>query len=76
VNVKEKEAKKAPDDDQGESQWKRQRMRHRPPHGQLGRYFALHDPKAGEEVVLAWEWVDGNAVHSFPALLQTPGMFP
>ncbi|KDR68990.1 hypothetical protein GALMADRAFT_77771, partial [Galerina marginata CBS 339.88] len=38
--------------------------------------FALRDLKAGEEVVLGWEWDDGNAVHSLPALLKTPGMFP
>jgi hypothetical protein len=38
--------------------------------------FALRDLKAGEEVVLGWEWDDGNAVHRLPALLQTPHMFP
>jgi hypothetical protein len=34
--------------------------------------FALHDLRAGEEVVLAWEWDDGNAVHSLPVRLKTP----
>ncbi|KDR65640.1 hypothetical protein GALMADRAFT_1364467 [Galerina marginata CBS 339.88] len=29
-----------------------------------------------EEVVLGWEWDDGNAVYSLPALLKTPGRFP
>ncbi|KAF8956782.1 hypothetical protein BDZ97DRAFT_1670954 [Flammula alnicola] len=38
--------------------------------------FALRDLKAGEEIVLGWEWDDGNAVHNLPALLQTPHMFP
>ncbi|KAF9455778.1 hypothetical protein BDZ94DRAFT_538912 [Collybia nuda] len=38
--------------------------------------FALRDLKANEEVVLGWEWDDGNAVHALPALLQTPHMFP
>ncbi|OAX33434.1 hypothetical protein K503DRAFT_649815, partial [Rhizopogon vinicolor AM-OR11-026] len=31
--------------------------------------FALRDLKANEEVVLGWEWDDGNAVHSLPALI-------
>lgn len=26
--------------------------------------FALRDLKQGEEVVLGWEWDDGNAVHA------------
>ncbi|KAF8888480.1 hypothetical protein CPB84DRAFT_1684214 [Gymnopilus junonius] len=38
--------------------------------------FALRDLKAGEEVVLGWEWDDGHAVHCLPALLSTPNMFP
>ncbi|TFK73799.1 hypothetical protein BDN72DRAFT_134269 [Pluteus cervinus] len=38
--------------------------------------FALRDLKANEEVVLGWEWDDGNAVHSLPALIETPHMFP
>jgi uncharacterized protein len=37
--------------------------------------FALRDLKMGEEIVLEWEWDDGNAVHTLPALLQTPHMF-
>jgi hypothetical protein len=38
--------------------------------------FALRDLKANEEVVLGWEWDDGNAVHALPALIETPNMFP
>lgn len=38
--------------------------------------FALRDLKANEEVVLGWEWDDGNAIHSLPALIETPHMFP
>ncbi|KAI0053958.1 hypothetical protein FA95DRAFT_1507405 [Auriscalpium vulgare] len=38
--------------------------------------FALRDLKANEEVVLGWEWDDGNAVHNLPALIETPHMFP
>jgi uncharacterized protein len=38
--------------------------------------FALRDLKAHEEVVLGWEWDDGNAVHSLPALIESPHMFP
>ncbi|KAF8958760.1 hypothetical protein BDZ97DRAFT_1923380 [Flammula alnicola] len=38
--------------------------------------FALRDLRAGEEVVLGWEWDDGNAVHSLRALLKTPGIIP
>jgi hypothetical protein len=37
--------------------------------------FALRDLKANEEVVLGWEWDDGNAVHSLPALIESPHMF-
>lgn len=37
--------------------------------------FALRDLKANEEVVLGWEWDDGNAVHHLPAIIETPGMF-
>ncbi|KAF8644371.1 hypothetical protein AX16_008504 [Volvariella volvacea WC 439] len=38
--------------------------------------FALRDLKANEEIVLGWEWDDGNAVHSLPALIESPHMFP
>jgi hypothetical protein len=38
--------------------------------------FALRDLKVGQEIVLGWEWDDGNAVHTLPALLKTPHMFP
>ncbi|KAF9545799.1 hypothetical protein CPC08DRAFT_649265 [Agrocybe pediades] len=38
--------------------------------------FALRDLKADEEVVLGWEWDDGNVVHRLPALLSAPRMFP
>lgn len=38
--------------------------------------FALRDLKANEEVVLGWEWDDGNAIHSLPALLEAPDTFP
>jgi len=38
--------------------------------------FASRDLKADEEVILGWEWDDGNAVHSLPALIQTPHIFP
>ncbi|KAF8950658.1 hypothetical protein BDZ97DRAFT_1933627 [Flammula alnicola] len=34
--------------------------------------FTLRDLKAGEEIVLGWEWDDGNMVHNLPALLQAP----
>lgn len=37
--------------------------------------FALRDLKPNEEVVLGWEWDDGNAVHSLPALVQAPHTF-
>ncbi|KAH9966324.1 hypothetical protein BGW80DRAFT_733576 [Lactifluus volemus] len=37
--------------------------------------FALRDIKANEEVVLGWEWDDGNAVHHLPALIETPHLF-
>jgi hypothetical protein len=37
--------------------------------------FALRDIKANEEVVLGWEWDDGNAVHHLPALIEAPHMF-
>ena len=37
--------------------------------------FALRDLKANEEVVLGWEWDDGNAVHSLPALIESPDLF-
>jgi len=38
--------------------------------------FATRDLKENEEVVLGWEWDDGNAVHSLPALIEAPHMFP
>jgi len=38
--------------------------------------FALRDLKVVEEIVLGWEWDDGNAVHTLPALLKTPHTFP
>jgi hypothetical protein len=38
--------------------------------------FALRDLSPNEEIVLGWEWDDGNAVHSLPALIQTPELFP
>ncbi|KAK7463497.1 SET domain-containing protein 3 [Stygiomarasmius scandens] len=38
--------------------------------------FALRDLKAHEEVVLGWEWDDGNVVHQLPALLQEENIFP
>ncbi len=37
--------------------------------------FALRDIKANEEVVLGWEWDDGNAIHHLPALIETPHLF-
>jgi hypothetical protein len=37
--------------------------------------FALRDIKANEEVILGWEWDDGNAVHHLPALIETPHLF-
>lgn len=37
--------------------------------------FALRDIKANEEVVLGWEWDDGNAVHHLPALIEMPHLF-
>ncbi|KAF4585096.1 hypothetical protein EYR40_001932 [Pleurotus pulmonarius] len=37
--------------------------------------FALRDLKANEEVVLGWEWDDGNAIHNLPAAIQTPHLF-
>ncbi|KAF8147727.1 hypothetical protein B0H34DRAFT_669381 [Crassisporium funariophilum] len=45
--------------------------------GSLGfGVFALRDLKANEEIVLGWEWDDGNAVHNLPALLESPSLFP
>lgn len=38
--------------------------------------FALRNIEQGEEVVLGWEWDDGNAVHKLPAVISTPNMFP
>lgn len=37
--------------------------------------FALRDLKPNEEVVLGWEWDDGNAIHHLPALLEHPELF-
>jgi hypothetical protein len=37
--------------------------------------FALRDIKPNEEVILGWEWDDGNAVHHLPALIETPHLF-
>ncbi|KAI0029198.1 hypothetical protein K488DRAFT_80307 [Vararia minispora EC-137] len=38
--------------------------------------FALRDLKVNEEIVLGWEWDDGNAIHHLPALLRSPEIFP
>lgn len=38
--------------------------------------FATRDLKPNEEVILGWEWDDGNAVHSLPALIEAPHTFP
>ncbi|KAI0937997.1 hypothetical protein AcV7_003314 [Taiwanofungus camphoratus] len=38
--------------------------------------FALRDLKANEEVVLGWEWDDGNVIHHLPALIDSPHIFP
>ena len=38
--------------------------------------FALRDLKANEEIILGWEWDDGNAIHALPALIQNPHTFP
>lgn len=38
--------------------------------------FASRDLKADEEVILGWEWDDGNAIHSLSALIQTSHIFP
>lgn len=38
--------------------------------------FATKDMKANEEIILGWEWDDGNAVHLLPALLEAPETFP
>ncbi|KAI0759255.1 hypothetical protein BD413DRAFT_288171 [Trametes elegans] len=38
--------------------------------------FALRDLKPNEEVVLGWEWDDGNVVHHLPALIDSPFAFP
>jgi len=38
--------------------------------------FAIRDLKANEEIILGWEWDDGNAVHSLPALLEAHDAFP
>ncbi|GBE86759.1 SET domain-containing protein, partial [Sparassis crispa] len=38
--------------------------------------FALRDVKAHEEVVLGWEWDDGNVIHHLPALIESPHTFP
>ncbi|KAK1223053.1 SET domain-containing protein 3 [Marasmius sp. AFHP31] len=36
--------------------------------------FALNDLRANEEVVLGWEWDDGNIVHQLPALIGGEGV--
>ncbi|KAL0568877.1 SET domain-containing protein 3, partial [Marasmius crinis-equi] len=36
--------------------------------------FALNDLRANEEVVLGWEWDDGNVVHQLPALIGSEGV--
>ncbi|KAI0820106.1 hypothetical protein BC628DRAFT_1423178 [Trametes gibbosa] len=38
--------------------------------------FALRDLKPNEEIVLGWEWDDGNVVHHLPALIESPFEFP
>lgn len=38
--------------------------------------FALRDLKPNEEIVLGWEWDDGNVVHHLPALIDSPFSFP
>jgi hypothetical protein len=38
--------------------------------------FATKDMKANEEIILGWEWDDGNAIHLLPALLEAPDIFP
>jgi len=37
--------------------------------------FALRDLKADEEIVLGWEWDDGNVIHQLPAVLSSPDAF-
>ncbi|KAH6912399.1 hypothetical protein BKA70DRAFT_1098806 [Coprinopsis sp. MPI-PUGE-AT-0042] len=37
--------------------------------------FALRDVKPNEEIVLGWEWDDGNVVHVLPAVLERPWEF-
>ncbi|KAF6747304.1 hypothetical protein DFP72DRAFT_920432 [Ephemerocybe angulata] len=37
--------------------------------------FATQDLKENEEIVLGWEWDDGNVVHRLPAIVQDPWMF-
>lgn len=37
--------------------------------------FALRDLRADEEIILGWEWDDGHAVHTLPALMESPGLF-
>src|SRR6266567_4882843 len=56
----------------------KQRTCHRPNVDSSGSplSFALCGLRVAEELVLGWEWDDRNAVHSLPALLKTPGMFP
>ena len=38
--------------------------------------FAVRDLRANEEVVLGWEWDDGHALHSLPAAIEAPAVFP
>ncbi|TFK21435.1 hypothetical protein FA15DRAFT_597869 [Coprinopsis marcescibilis] len=37
--------------------------------------FATRDLKEGEEIVLGWEWDDGNVVHVLPAVVEEPWAF-
>ena len=80
-NVKEKETKRPPTTTKANPSGKGKERAIVPDTDNSGGtlsfgVFALHDLRAGEEVVLAWGWDDGNAVHSLRALLKTPGMFP
>jgi len=43
---------------------------------QHGRSLFFERPQVDEEVILGWEWDDGNAVHSLSALFQTPSHLP
>jgi uncharacterized protein len=37
---------------------------------------ALRNLRADEEIVLGWEWDDGQALHSLPANIEAPSVFP